>query len=150
MPDPLTPAERRTWRAALAIADVLRYRVALDLKLVTDLSQAEQTVLMHIGEVHSGRINQQQLADIMYWSKSRLSRQLTRMQARGLVERSKGSNSTSVTVSLTSRGDQAMRAIEGAHATAVRDHLLSAATGEELAALLTLADRLVRPKIAKA
>lgn len=147
MPDPLTPAERRTWRAALAVADVLRFRVAADLKTVTDLSQAEYNVLMHVQEVDGGRINQQRLADMMYWSKSRLSRQLTRMQGRGLVKRSKGREATSVTVSLTSLGAQAMRAVEGAHAAAVRDHLLSAATGEELAALLALADRLVQPQI---
>ncbi|MFI9387055.1 MarR family winged helix-turn-helix transcriptional regulator [Kutzneria sp. NPDC052558] len=146
MPDPLTPAERRAWRAALVVADVLRLRVTADLKSVTDLSHAEQSVLMHIEEVDSGRINQQRLADAMYWSKSRLSRQLTRMQARGLVERSKDSDSLSVTVSLTSRGAQAIRAIEGAHAAAVRDHLLSVATDTELAAVLSLAARLVRPE----
>lgn len=147
MPDPLTPAERHAWRAALLIADVLRFRVASDLKPVTDLSPAEHSVLTHIEEFDSGRINQQRLADAMYWSKSRLSRQLTRMQVRGLVERSKSSESLSVMVSLTSRGTQAIRAAERAHAAAVRDHLLSVATAEELAAVLALAGRLVRPEL---
>ena len=139
--DQLTDEELRVWRSALTIADILRYRVSLDVKAISDLSQAEHSVLMHIKEAGGAGLGQQKLADTMFWSKSRLSRQLSRMQAKGLVERTMGADKT-VRVALTDRGRQAIDATDGAHAMSVRRNLFQVATGKELTVLLRLADRL--------
>jgi DNA-binding MarR family transcriptional regulator len=140
--DQLTDQELRIWRSALTIADILRYRVSVDVKAISDLSQAEHSVLMHIKEAAGAGIGQQRLADTMFWSKSRLSRQLSRMQAKGLVERTVGEDKT-VQVALTDRGRQAIDATDAEHARSVRRNLFQVATGEELTTLLRLADRLL-------
>jgi len=140
--DQLTDHELEIWRSALKIADLLRYRVSQDVKAVSDLSQAEHSVLMHITAA-GPRIGQQRLADTMYWSKSRLSRQLTRMQAKGMVERTIGADKT-VQVAITRQGRRALEATDATHTRSVRHNLFAIATEEELTTLLRLADRLVR------
>lgn len=137
----LSPSERRIWRAALSLADLLRFRVSAELKPVSDLTQAEHSVLMHIAEAPGQQLRQQSLANTLCWSKSRLSHQLTRMQARGLVERIVES-ATEVQITLTAAGLVELKESDEAHAAAVRRHLLHLATEEELAALVRLADRL--------
>jgi len=140
--DNLTNGELEIWRSALKIADLLRYRVSLDVKEVSDLSQAEHSVLMHIKEAGAS-IGQQRLADAMYWSKSRRSRQLTRMQTKGLIDRLLCEDK-SVLVKLTTQGRGALDVTDAVHAESVRRNLFAVATSEELTTLLRLADRLVR------
>jgi DNA-binding MarR family transcriptional regulator len=138
----LTASELEIWRAALKIGDLLRYRVSLDVKEVSDVSQAEHSVLMHIKEAGAS-IGQQRLADTMYWSKSRLSRQLTRMQTKGLIDRTLHDDK-SVLVALTAKGREALEQTDAVHARSVRHNLFAVATEQELTTLLRLADRLVR------
>jgi len=133
----LTAEELKIWRAALSIADMLRHRVSSDVKVVSDLSHAEHSVLVHIKE-SGGALGQQRLADAMFWSKSRLSHQLTRMQAKGLVDRTAVANRM-VQVSITPLGLRAIDVIDAAHATSVRKHLFHVATADELTTLLRLA-----------
>lgn len=137
MTDELTAEELKIWRAALSIADVLRHRVSSDVKVVSDLSHAEHSVLVHIKE-SGGTLGQQRLADAMFWSKSRLSHQLSRMQAKGLVDRAAGSERM-VQVSITDLGRQAIDTIDAIHAASVRKHLFDLATADELTTLLRLA-----------
>ena len=137
MADELTSEELKIWRAALSIADVLRNRVSSDVKAASGLSHAEHSVLAHIKE-SGGTLGQQRLADVMFWSKSRLSHQLTRMQSKGLVNRTAGAQRV-VQVSITHLGRRAIEAIAAAHAASVRKHLFHLATAEELTTLLRLA-----------
>jgi DNA-binding MarR family transcriptional regulator len=138
--DELTTEEMQIWRAALSIADLLRHRVSSDVKVVSDLSHAEHSVLAHIKE-SGGALGQQHLADAMFWSKSRLSHQLRRMQAKGLVDRTTGATRM-VRVSITDLGRRAIDAIDAAHAASVRKHLFHVATADELTTLLRLASGL--------
>ena len=140
--NPLTPGERAAWRAVLRVADLLRFEVAAEVGPVTGLSPADHSVLMHLDEAPGRQIGQQNLADVMFWSKSRLSRQLTRMQARGLVERTTDGALPGVRISMTEAGRNAIRAAAGVHADAVRRHLIQAASQDELNAFVRLADRI--------
>jgi DNA-binding MarR family transcriptional regulator len=78
----------------------------------------------------------------MYWSKSRMSHQLARMEARGLLDRMPDSKSRQIVVSITKEGRSVIKAVTPAHAAAVRRHLLSHATAEELTILVQLAERI--------
>jgi DNA-binding MarR family transcriptional regulator len=124
------------------MADLLRFRIEAEVKPVSRLSPADHAVLMHIDEAPGQQIGQQSLANAMYWSKSRLSHHLTRMQARGLVLRGSADDGSGVRIFLTEAGTQMVRTAEGPHAKAVRQHLFQVATEEELTALIRLADRL--------
>jgi len=141
--DPLTPAELTAWRSVLLAADVLRFRVSAEIRPRTGLSPAEHSVLIHLDEAPDRRMGQRHLADELFWSKSRLSRQLTRMQARGLVNRTSDGGAPGVQVTLTDAGLEVIRAAAPVHADAVRRHLIDAASADELAAIVRLADRLL-------
>jgi DNA-binding MarR family transcriptional regulator len=140
--DSLTATERETWRAVLLVADILRFEVSAAVRPTSGLSPADHSVLMHLDEAPGRRMGQQRLANDMFWSKSRLSRQLSRMQTRGLVERTTDDGVPGVQVLMTTEGRDALQAAAPAHADAVRRYLLETASPDELAAFVRLADRL--------
>ena len=80
----LTPAEDRAWRAWLAMSERLRSQIGRDLLADSGLSDADYMVLVHLSEATDHRVRMTDLAARLNWSKSRLSHQLARMQARGL------------------------------------------------------------------
>jgi DNA-binding MarR family transcriptional regulator len=147
--NPLTPGERAAWRAVLLVADLLRFEVAAEVGPVTGLSPADHSVLMRLDETPGRQVGQQNLANAMFWSKSRLSRQLSRMQTRGLVERTTDGSPPGVRVSMTEAGRSAIRAAAGVHAAAVRRHLIQVASEEELNAFVQLADRIADRDVEK-
>jgi DNA-binding MarR family transcriptional regulator len=138
----LSADETHIWRSLLRLSDLLRFRIAADVRKVSDLSAADHSVLLHLAEADSGRMLQQDLASSMYWSKSRMSHQLARMEDRGLLARMPDSNSRQIVVSITKEGRSVINAVTPAHAAAVRRHLLSHATAEELTILVQLAERI--------
>lgn len=141
-PTALSADETHIWRSLLRLSDLLRFRVAADIREVSDLSPADHSVLLHLAEARDGRMLQQDLASSMYWSKSRMSHQLARMEARDLVTRSQDASSRQMAVSITKEGRSVIDAVEPAHAGAVRRHLLDRATAEELTILVQLAQRI--------
>jgi DNA-binding MarR family transcriptional regulator len=138
----LSADETHIWRSLLRLSDLLRFRIAGDVRQVSDLSAADHSVLLHLAEADAGRMLQQDLASSMYWSKSRMSHQLARMEARGLLDRMPDSKSRQIVVSITKEGRSVIKAVTPAHAAAVRRHLLSHATAEELTILVQLAERI--------
>jgi len=144
MPAPaaLSADETHIWRSLLRLSDLLRFRVAADIRDVSDLSPADHSVLLHIAENEPGRMSQQDLTSSMYWSKSRVSHQLSRMESRGLLTRRPDPHSRQLVVAITKEGRAVIKAVTPAHAAAVRRHLLSHATAEELTILVQLAERI--------
>jgi DNA-binding MarR family transcriptional regulator len=69
------------------MSERVRSQIARDLLVDSSLSDADYMVLVHLSEAEDRRVRMTDLADRLNWSKSRLSHQLARMQARGLVER---------------------------------------------------------------
>jgi len=138
----LSADENHVWRSLLRLSDLLRYRVAADVREVSDLSPADHSVLLHLAEADAGLMLQQDLASAMYWSKSRMSHQLARMEARGLVTRSPSTGSRQMAISITEEGREVIDAVAPAHADSVRRHLLNRATAEELTTLVRLAQRI--------
>jgi DNA-binding MarR family transcriptional regulator len=143
MSDPaLTPDETHIWRSVLRLSDLLRFRVAAEMREVSDLSRTDHSVLLHLAEVDGGQMVQQQLVESMCWSKSRMSHQLARMEGRGLVERTPDPQSRQMIVTLTEKGYEVLDAVASVHATAVRRHLFEQATADELTALVQLSQRI--------
>jgi DNA-binding MarR family transcriptional regulator len=143
MPDSaaLSADETHVWRSLLGMSDLLRFRVAADVRNVSDLSPTDHSVLLHLAEADSGLMLQQDLASSMFWSKSRMSHQLARMEDRGLLSRALDPKSRQMAVSITRQGRSVLKDVTPAHAAAVRRHLLRHATAEELTILVRLAQR---------
>ena len=140
----LTPDEDRAWRAWLAMNERLRAQVARDLLVDSGLSDADYMVLVHLSEAEAERMRMNDLAARLNWSKSRLSHQLARMQARGLVDRAECPSDARGAFAVL--GPAGRAEIEGAaprHVASVRRHLIDVLDAEQLAQLAAIAERVV-------
>src|SRR3954463_11056819 len=80
--------EQTAWRAYLAMNAKLNARLNREMQDQSGISIADFSVLVQLSEHLDARMRVLELARALGWEKSRLSHQLTRMQQRGLVERS--------------------------------------------------------------
>jgi len=137
-PTALTPQEVRLWQAWLKISEAVTSQVARDVAEASGLSAADYGILARLIEIGNGRLRQRELATALNWDKSRISHQLTRMQERKLLTRSKTTQDGSQ-VAITRLGRDALARARPIHAQAVRRHLIERLTPEQAATILILA-----------
>jgi DNA-binding MarR family transcriptional regulator len=140
----LDAGEDRAWRGWLAMAEHLRGQIAHDLLADSGLSEPDYLVLVHLSEADGRRVRMHDLATRLNWSRSRLSHQLARMQARGLVEREGCATDARGAFAVLSPGGLAE--IERAapqHVDSVRRHLIDILDREQIDQLAAIADRVV-------
>lgn len=95
------------------------------IETASGLSGPDFAVLTRLVELGDGTLGQNQLAASLGWDRSRLSRQLTRMSARGLLVSEAASGGTARRqIMATTEGRKKVRAARPAHADAVRSALL--------------------------
>jgi DNA-binding MarR family transcriptional regulator len=138
-PTPLTHQELGLWHAWQALSESVSSCVSRDVAEATGLSAADYGVLSRLIEAGDGRLRQRELAVALNWDKSRISHQLTRMQERKLLRRSKTVERGSQ-VAVTALGRETFERARPIHARAVRRHFLERLTPEQSAVLLGLAD----------
>ena len=115
----LTDDQQDLWRAYLAMSG--RLQAALNRQLQRDhgLSLADYDVLVALGEQPDCRMGE--LGAHLGWEQSRVSHQLTRMRARGLIERSGSADDRrAAVVTLPAGGRDALEAAAPGHAALVR------------------------------
>ncbi|MCI2259996.1 MarR family winged helix-turn-helix transcriptional regulator [Xanthomonas indica] len=134
----LSTRELAIWHAFKQMGQTVMAAVEKDLAAGAGLTGSDFGVLSRLVDLGKGELRQQALADSMGWHKSRLSHQLTRMQARGLVRRN-GSEPRVVTVAITALGEDKIAAARSVHATSVRTRLLDRLSTEDAQTLLKLA-----------
>jgi len=140
----LSPEDWELWRALSAMTSQLG--LALDRRLRRDagVSQADFQVISTLAQAPSGQLRPGELVELLGWEKSRVSHQLARMEARGLVERASCDEDARGTwVSLSGEGRGLAEGVARAHAAAIREYFLDVLDDEERAALLTVAERVL-------
>ncbi|TWF81653.1 MarR family protein [Pseudonocardia hierapolitana] len=163
----LSPGQRRAWTAYRALRLALDARLARELEDRSAVSMPDVDVLAAVRAIGDGSgtdgwpvalapdprpdartalcVRVAALADRMGWSRSRLSRQLGRMERRGLIARvpceldGRGDD-----VELTEAGRAALDAAEPVLVDAVRVHFAEALTEPQLAALSEICEALTR------
>jgi DNA-binding MarR family transcriptional regulator len=133
----LTARELRLWHAWLQMSETVTAQVARDVVEASGLSAADYAILERLVEVGNGRLRQRELAVALNWDKSRISHQLSRMQERNLLTRSKTTQEGSQ-IAITRLGRDALESARPIHAQAVRRYLIERLTSEQAAAILTL------------
>ena len=126
-PEPrwLSSQESRAWRGYLAMSELLHSQITSDLLAETGLSYADYQVLVHLSEAEERRVRMTELATRLDWSKSRLSHQFARMEARGLVRREDcPSDARGAFAVLTDEGMEEIRGAAPWHVESVRRHLI--------------------------
>ncbi|KWV33616.1 MarR family winged helix-turn-helix transcriptional regulator [Micromonospora rifamycinica] len=142
----LEPAEERAWRAWRRAMVAVQTGTARDLAGI-GLSEADYEVLSTLSEQHAqtGTLGDQ--ADKMGWSRSRLSRHASRMEARGLLRRAPDpADGRGCLLVLTAPGLAALRDAAPVHVESVRRHLIDRLAPRDLAALERIAGRLEQPR----
>jgi DNA-binding MarR family transcriptional regulator len=138
--------EERAWRAFRRIMVAVQIGTSRDLAEI-GLSGPDYEVLSTLSErpEHTSTLGEQ--ADKMGWSRSRLSRHATRMEARGLLRRAPDpTDGRGCLLVLTAQGLDALKNAAPAHVESVRHHFIDRLTPEDLAALERIARRLEQPQ----
>ncbi|GLY76320.1 MarR family winged helix-turn-helix transcriptional regulator [Actinoallomurus iriomotensis] len=141
----LNPDEERAWRAFRRMVIAVQTGTARDLASA-GLSEPDYEVLSTLSERpdHTSTLHEQ--AAKMGWSRSRLSRHATRMEARGLLERAPDpADGRGCLLVLTEQGLDTLKSAAPAHLASVRHHFVDRLTSEDLATLEELARKLETP-----
>jgi DNA-binding MarR family transcriptional regulator len=134
-PEPrwLDAREQAAWRAYLDMAGRLTTQLNREMQEQSGLSSADFAVLVQLSEHPGDRMRVLELARALRWEKSRLSHQLTRMERRGLLERSGcGSDRRGAFVALSAPGRDAVDRAAPAHVESVRRYLFDGLSAELL------------------
>src|SRR6266702_899565 len=116
--------EQTAWRAYLDMHAQLTARLNREMQEQSGISIADFSVLVQLSEHVDARMRVLELARALGWEKSRLSHQLTRMQQRGLIERSNCSEDRrGAFVVLTDRGRETVVDAAPRHVESVRRYL---------------------------
>ncbi|MEY9877157.1 DNA-binding MarR family transcriptional regulator [Streptacidiphilus sp. MAP12-33] len=151
-PDPqedapwLTAEEQRLWRAHLEVSRLLMYQLERELQPY-GLSMNDYTILVELSEAPQRRMRMTDLAVATLQSKSRLSHQITRMEAAGLVTRDTcPGDRRGLFAVLTDRGWDTMRHVAPRHVRKVREHFIDRFDEDQISsiyeALAPIADHL--------
>jgi DNA-binding MarR family transcriptional regulator len=146
MADPiwLSEREQRAWRGFVAMRTRLEGRLRRSLQEHAGLSDADYAVLVTLSEAPDGRVRPFELGTALEWEKSRLSHQLRRMQARGLVAREQcPTDRRGSVVVLTRAGRAAIEAAAPRHAADVRRWFVDALTPSQLDGLTEITSTVV-------
>jgi DNA-binding MarR family transcriptional regulator len=136
----LTAREQASWRAYLDMNAKLAAKLNREMQQQSGISTADYSVLVQLSEHVDARMRVLELARALGWEKSRLSHQLTRMQQRGLVERSDCSEDRrGAFILLTDKGRETVVAAAPLHVESVRRYVFDELTEEQVEALGTIA-----------
>jgi DNA-binding MarR family transcriptional regulator len=135
----LDPDEERAWRAFRRMMVSVQERTARDLADV-GLSEADYEVLSTLSEVPDRTSTLHAQAAKMVWSRSRLSRHASRMEARGLIERRPDpTDGRGCLLVLTPHGYGVLAEAAPAHVASVRRHVIDRLGPKDLAAVERIA-----------
>lgn len=131
----LTEEEQRAWRAYIRLAQMLMRQLDRDLHSF-GLSMHDYEILVELSEAPLSRMRMTELADRTAQSRSRLSHQINRMEARGLVSREgcEGDKRGTFAV-LTAQGAATIKQAAPSHVASVREHFVDQLDPAELTAL---------------
>lgn len=132
----LSDDEQAFWRLYLATVSKVYRVVDEDLQKNHGLSNSDFGVLVSLSEAEGKTLRLHELGELLDWDRSRTSHQITRMEKRGLVEKTKcASDQRGVNVVLTDAGmSKLLDAVPG-HVETVRKALFDVIDTADQAAL---------------
>ncbi|RRQ27765.1 MarR family transcriptional regulator [Rhodococcus sp. Eu-32] len=126
----------RAWRAYVDGGQRLMGVLNKDLQDGHDLTMAEYRILVMLSESADGSLRMSDLADGVLSSRSRLTHQIRRMEADGMVGRSTCvDDGRGVLAVITTEGRRRLADAAPTHVASVRRHLVDLLTPHQLAVL---------------
>ncbi|MFD3429811.1 MarR family winged helix-turn-helix transcriptional regulator [Nocardia fluminea] len=143
MPRWLSEEEQQTWQSYILMRQRLDAVLAAGLG-EHGLSMADYELLVPLSAAPDGCLRAKELAAKVCWDKSRLSKQLARMAARGLVDRVPAEDDArGIVVSLTEAGRTVLREAAPEHVELVRELFVDRMTDAESTAVRSLAEKVI-------
>src|SRR5947209_9928751 len=140
----LEQREQVAWRAYLDMTARLTARLNREMQEQCGISIADFSVLVQLSEHVDARMRVLELARAIGWEKSRLSHQLTRMQQRGLIDRSNcNEDRRGAFVVMTDQGRATVEAAAPRHVEAVRRYVFDELSPAQVEALGVIARTVV-------
>ena len=131
----LTADEQTAWRAYIRLAKMLMRQLDRDLHPF-GLTTNDYEILAELSESPGHRLRMTELADLTAQSRSRLSHQVARMEARGLIHRDACDGDKRGTFAVvTPRGLAIVERVAPSHVDSVRRNFLDQVSPEHLALL---------------
>ena len=132
----LDEQQQRTWRAWLAVAELLPRTLDAQLQRDAGLTHAAYVVLAMLSEAPGGSRRMSDLARTANQSQSRLSHTVARLEERGWVRREKAAEDRRGNVAvLTDAGRDVVERVAPGHVAAVREGVFAALTPAQTQAL---------------
>jgi DNA-binding MarR family transcriptional regulator len=137
----LNERETRAWvgfqRMRIEVNEVLARRLARDFRL----TEADFVVLLRLSRIPGHRLRARDMAAALHWERSRLSRQISRMETRGTIERAPSEgDARGYDVVMTDTGLAAFQAAWPAWVDGIRHCFADVLSPEQLDALIGIAD----------
>jgi DNA-binding MarR family transcriptional regulator len=140
----LTPEEWEVWRSFRTMRRQLDLALEHELQRDAHVSGPDYEILITLFESPERQLRAREISARLGWEKSRLSHQVTRMVARGLVERSEcDADARGTWIGLTTKGRLATLGAVRAHAQTIRRLFFDVLTEAELEALGTASSRVL-------
>lgn len=140
----LSPDAQHLWRRWLRLNALLPGVLHRELQADAGLSLPDFEVLVQLTDTPEGRVRVTDLARELNWERSRVSHHITRMEGRGLVERSECPEDGRVAwVVLTKKGRAAIERAAPGHAATVRRLIFDELTPAELTVMNGVIDRVL-------
>jgi DNA-binding MarR family transcriptional regulator len=143
--DWLTAPQERAWRRYRRMRTLLDLQITRDLNQDSGLSETDYDVLSTLSEKPGSSWRARDLAAQLLWSTSRLAHHVGRMEQRGLVTRQPyADDARGALISLTEHGRATLERAAPPHVASVRRHFMDLLTPEEVAALDSIAEKVIQ------
>jgi DNA-binding MarR family transcriptional regulator len=140
----LSAQEEHVWRAWNQLTAELTAGLQRTMQAEAQLSMPDYGVLVHLTDSPEGRVRVSDLASLLQWERSRLSHHLTRMEGRGLVERTEcAEDGRGAFIGVTTAGRTAIEQAAPSHVAAVRRLVFDHLDAQDVAALAAVLDKLL-------
>ena len=140
----LAAHEERLWRGWMRLNAELSATLQRDMQSGAQLSMSDYDVLVHLTDSREGRLRVSDLARLLQWGLSRVSHHVTRMERRGLVERSEcAEDGRGAFVAVTAAGRAAIERAAPGHVAAVRQLVFDVLDADDVAGLTAIVDKML-------
>jgi DNA-binding MarR family transcriptional regulator len=145
LPRWLNEAERHTWLAFLYAQTLLLEQIEQDLQRDAGMPLAYYQILVILSEFPGGAMRMSELANAAFFSRSRLSHAIDRMEKSGWIRRDTCPSDRRGSIAvLTDAGRQVLEEAAPGHVESVRRHLFDQLSDRETLELRSVSEKLVR------